>query len=102
MVIRVREAGSVRGITVPCPLGLARFVVALIPQRVFDNMMENAGDRIPQEDREEAQMAMSGLSLNKRTVLDILDAVGDVAREFKGLEIVHVESADGDRVSICL
>lgn len=101
MVIRVREAGSVRGITVPCPLGLARFVVALIPQRVFDNMMENAGDRIPEEDREEAQMAMS-VSMDKRTVMDILDAVGDVAREFKGLEIVHVESADGDRVSICL
>lgn len=102
MVVRVRDGETGRRITVPCPLGLARFVVALIPQRVFDNMMENAGDRIPQEDREEAQMAMSGLSLNKRTVLDILDAVGDVAREFKGLEIVHVESADGDRVSICL
>lgn len=102
MVIRVRDGETGRRITVPCPLGLARFVVALIPQRVFDNMMENAGDRIPQEDREEAQMAMSGLSLNKRTVLDILDAVGDIAREFKGLEIVHVESADGDWVSICL
>ena len=101
MVIRVREAGSVRGITVPCPLGLARFVVALIPQRVFDNMMENAGDRIPEEDREEAQLAMS-VSMDKRMILDILDAVGDVARTFKGLEIVHVESADGDRVSICL
>lgn len=102
MVVRVRDGETGRRITVPCPLGLARFVVALIPQRVFDNMMENAGDRIPQEDREEAQMAMSGLSLNKRTVLDILDAVADVARTFKGLEIVHVESADGDRVSICL
>lgn len=102
MVVRVREAGSVRGITVPCPIGLVRFVVALIPRRVFDNMMENAGDRIPEEDREEAQRAMSGLSLDKRMILDILDVVGGIAREFKGLEIVHVESADGDRVSIVL
>lgn len=102
MVIRVREAGSTRGITVPCPLGLARFVVALIPQRVFDNMMENAGDRIPQEDREEAARAMSGMSLDKRMILDILDVACGIAREFKGLEIIHVEGADGDWVSICL
>ncbi len=102
MVVRVRDGETGRGITVPCPIGLARFVVALIPQRVFDNMMENAGNKIPEEDREEAQKAMSGLSLDKRMILDILDAVGDVAREFRGLEVVHVESADGDRVSICL
>ena len=102
MVIRVRDGESGRRITVPCPLGLARFVVALIPQRVFDNMMENAGDRIPQEDREEAQRAMSGMSMDKRMILDILDVACGIAREFKGLEIIHVESADGDRVSICL
>lgn len=102
MTIRVRETGGGRRITVPCPIGLARFVVALIPQRVFDNMMANAGDRIPEEDREEARRAMSGLSLDKGMLLDILDAVGDVAREYKGLEIVHVESAGGERVSIVL
>ena len=102
MVVRVREAGLGRRITVPCPIGLARFVVALIPQRVFDRMVEDAGDKIPEEDREEAQKAMSGLSLDKSMILDILDAVGGVAREFKGLEIVHVESADGTEVSIVL
>lgn len=102
MVIRVREGGGGRRITVPCPIGLARFVVALIPQRVFANMLESAGDRIPEEDREEAAQALSLVSLSKAAILDILDAVADVAREYKGLEVVHVESPDGTFVSIVL
>lgn len=102
MTIRVREAGGGRRITVPCPIGLARFVVALIPQRVFDNMLENAGDRIPGEDREEASKALARVSLDKVAILGILDAVGDVTRMYKGLEIIHVESADGTLVSIVL
>lgn len=102
MVIRVKERAGRRGITVPCPLGLARFVVALIPQRVFDRMAENAREEIPEEERERAGQAMSELPLEKTLILDILDAVGGVAREFKGLEVVHVESADGSLVSIVL
>lgn len=97
MVIRVREAGKARGFTVPCPLGLVRLVVAVIPQRVFDRIAEKA-----EEDREKAGEAMDELPLSKGLALDLLAAVTEVGRAFKGLEIVHVESRDGAVVSITL
>ncbi len=100
MVIRVRGEG--KNITVPCPLGLARFVVWCIPQRAFDRMVERSEEEIPEEDRAEAEQAIAAVPMDKRFVLDLLDVVVEVAREFKGLEIVHVESADGENVSIVL
>ena len=100
MVIRVRGEG--KRITVPCPLGLARFVIWCIPQRAFDKMVERSEEEIPEEDREEAEKAIAAVPMDKRYILDILDAVAEVAREFKGLEVVHVESANGENVSIVL
>ncbi len=100
MVIRVRGGG--KRITVPCPLGLARFVIRCIPQGVFDRMVERSEEEIPEEDRAEAEQAIAAVPMDKRFILDILDAVAETAREYKGLEIVHVESADGENVSIVL
>ncbi len=100
MVVRIRGEG--RRLTVPCPLGLARFVVWCIPQRVFDQLVENSQEQIPQEDRAQAKQAMDALPMDKKLILDILDLAAEIAREYKGLEIVHVESSDGDTVSIVL
>ncbi len=100
--MKVRICAEGRRFSVTCPLGLARFVVRCIPQRVFDKMVERSEDNIPEEDREEAREAMQTFSLDKSFVLEMLDQVRDISKEFKGLEIVHVQSADGEEVSISL
>ncbi len=94
MKVRVHAEG--RSFSVTCPLGLARFVVRCIPQRVFDKMVEQET-----EDDPESKGGMP-FPLDKSFVLEMLDEVRDISREFKGLEIVHVQSAGGDEVSISL
>ncbi len=94
--MKVRIHAESRRFTVTCPLGLARFVVWCIPQRVFDKMVEQEDDNDP-----ESKGGMP-FPLDKAFVLEMLDEVRDISKEFKGLEIVHVQSADGEEVSIQL
>ncbi len=100
MKVRIHADG--RRFSVTCPLGLARFVVWCIPQSVFNQMVEWSEDNIPEEARAEAGKAMAAFSLDKAVVLELLDEVRDISKEFKGLEIVHVQSAGGEEVSISL
>ncbi len=94
MEVRIHAEG--RRFSVTCPLGLARFVVWCIPQRVFDKMVEQEA-----EDDPEAKGGMT-FPLDKAFVLEMLDEVRDISKEFKGLEIVHVISGGGEEVSIQL
>lgn len=100
MKVRIHSEG--RQFSITCPMGLARFVVWCIPQRVFNRTVESSEDKIPEEDREEASEAIKAFSLDKDFILELLDQVRDISKEFKGLEIVHVVDAGGDEVSICL
>jgi len=100
--MKVRICSEGRRFSITCPLGLARFVIRCIPRRVFDQMVKSSEDKIPEEDRAEAAEAMKSFSLDKDFILELLDQVRDVSKEFEGLEIVHVQSADGEEVSVSL
>jgi len=100
MVIRVWEGE--RRITVPCPLSLARLMVALTPQSSFDRRVSRSLRRAPKDERAQAEAVLARTPLDKGGLLELLTAVSEVAREFKGLKIVEVESGDGERVEITL
>lgn len=76
-------------VRIPIPLGMAGTVVNFIPERILTQAREKA----PPELRK----------LLTRPVLRYL--IGEcvhVLKEYRGLEIIHVESAEGELVSITL
>lgn len=80
MTIRVQD-GKFR-LRLPVPLGLARSVVGLMPESVF---------------RDE-----NGIQMDKAVVCELLDAVAELSREYRGLEVIHVEEHGETRVVITL
>ena len=76
-------------IRVPIPLSMAGTVVNFIPERVLVRAREKA----PAEFRE---------LLTKPMLRYLVGECVHTLKEYRGLEIVHVESADGDTVSITL
>lgn len=85
MIVKVRTAGF--RMTLPVPLSMIGFVIRLMPERLFIEM--NANTPEPYADL-----------LTKDNVNMVLGECQDILRENKGLEIVHVEAADGTFVSI--
>ena len=73
----------------PIPLGMAGMAVNLIPERE----LEKAREKAPPE--------LRGL-VTKPMLRYLVGECVHVLKEYRGLEIIHVESADGDIVSITL
>ena len=94
MTVRVREANG-RDVVIPVPMGFARGVIRCIPQRFLDRAVRtNTG-----AGQETAQALRA---VEKENILEILDIVAQLGREYRGLETVRVESANGERVSVTL
>lgn len=89
MWIKVRTPELRRNISIPVPLGLAGAAVSLVPERVLAQSRE----AMP----EELQYL-----LTKPFLRQVMRALKESIRDCKGLEIVHVESAGGEVVSITL
>lgn len=89
MWIKVRTPELRRNISIPIPLGLAGTVVSLVPE----GLLAQSRDSMPEE--------MQYL-LTKPILRQIMKALKKSIRDCKGLEIVHVESAGGEVVSITL
>lgn len=85
MKIKIRTTGF--HLSIPVPIGMAGFVIRVIPEHVFLEMNRN----IPEP--------YSGL-VTKENVRMIMEECQDILKENKGLEVVHVEAADGTFVSI--
>ena len=75
--------------SMPVPVAMIGFVVKLVPDRVFEKMRANTP--VPYDSL-----------ITKETVSMVLGDCLDILKENKGLEIVHVEGADGSFVSIKL
>lgn len=89
MWIKVRSPEMKRNISIPIPLGLAGAAVDLTPEWVLA------------QSRAEMPEEMQYL-LTKPFLRQVIKALRGSLRDHKGLEIVHVESAGGERVSITL
>lgn len=89
MWIKVHTPELKCNISVPIPLGLAGTAVNLIPQR----LLAQSRAEMP----EEFQTILTKPFLRK-----ILRECGHILREYKGLEVVRVETADGEQISITL
>ena len=87
MIVHVRTAG-VR-LFLPIPMGLGVLLLRHAPCAVLEQMQQHVPTPY------DALVTRESLCL-------ILDAVQEVAAECRGLEIVHVETADGTFVSIRL
>lgn len=75
--------------SLPVPVAMAGFVIKLIPERVFTELKVNTPKPYC------ALITKDNISLILGECLEIL-------QENKGLEIIHVEAADGTFVSIKL
>ena len=85
MKIVVKTDGKT--IRVPVPLGLAGGIISLLPDAAFRQMRENT----PEPYRQYVSKPFITFLCN--------ECLGSL-KECKGLEIVHVEAADGTYVSI--
>lgn len=75
--------------SMPVPVTMIGFVIKMIPDKLF----EKVRDGVPDPYR---------ALITKETISMALGACQDVLKEHKGLEMVHVETADGTFVSITL
>lgn len=89
MWIRVRTPELRRNISIPVPLGLAGTAVNLVPERALAQSRE----AMPEEMQ---------YMLTKPFLRQVIKALRGSLRDCRGLEIVHVESAGGEVVSITL
>ena len=87
MKIKVRSERTRFSIAVPT--SMAAWVVKRIPDSVFKRARKKAGQSFARH-------------MTKENLRLILAECGDVLKENKGLEVVHVEAADGTFVSIIL
>lgn len=76
-------------VRVPIPLSMAGTVVNFIPEKTLEKTRES----LPPQFRE---------LLTKPVLRYLIGECVHVLKEYRGLEIVHVESTDGDMVSITL
>ena len=89
MRVLVRDPGMRFPIRIPIPLGMAGMVVNFIPEKT----LEQAKKSVPP--------AFHGL-LTRPMLKYFVGECTHILKEYKGLEVVHVESADGTFVSITL
>ena len=89
MWIKVRSPEMRRNISIPIPMGLAGAAVSLVPEWV----LAQSRDSMPEEMQ---------YMLTKPFLRQVIRALRGSLRDHKGLEIVHVESAGGEVVSITL
>lgn len=75
--------------SMPVPVTMIGFVVKLMPDRVFEDMRLHTPEPY-------------SCLITKESISMILGECLDVLKENKGLEIVHVEAADGTFESIRL
>ena len=87
MYVKIRTTGF--RLFLPVPIRLAGFVIKCLPTRLFDEMQVNT----PEPYRS---------LVTKQTIEMMVRECLDILKENKGLEIVHVEAADGTFVSIRL
>ncbi len=87
MKVKIRTEG-VR-LSMPVPVGMAGFVIRLLPDRAFGEMRKNTPE--PYRDL-----------ITKKNINMILRECLDISKENKGLEVVHVETKDGTFVSVKL
>lgn len=74
---------------IPVPAAMIGFVIRLIPDKTIDKMRLNTPDPY-------------NCLVTKEYIRMILEECLDILKENKGLEIVHVEAADGTFVSVKL
>ena len=89
MRVLVRDPGMRFPIRIPIPLGMAGMVVNFIPERI----LEKAKANVPP--------AFQGL-VTKPMLKYLVGECVHILKEYKGLEVIHVESTDGTWVSITL
>ncbi|MDO4544547.1 MAG: hypothetical protein Q4C25_00175 [Bacillota bacterium] len=87
MKIKIRTKGF--RLSMPVPLRMAGMMVRMIPDKQFEQM------------REETPPPYDAL-MTKEVFVMLCQECLDVLREYKGLEMVHVEASDGTFVSIKL
>ena len=87
MFVKIRT-GEVR-FSMPVPVSMIGFVVRLCPERLFEELRAQT----PEPYR---------CLVTKACAAMILGECQDILRENKGLEVVHVEGADGTFVSVKL
>ncbi|MGI6069273.1 MAG: hypothetical protein ACOYBE_02490 [Blautia sp.] len=87
MWVKVRTDGL--HLVMPVPIKLAGFVIRRLPSSIFYKMSEDVSS--PYDEL-----------ITKETICIILDACLDIVSEHKGLEVVHVDAADGTFVSVIL
>jgi hypothetical protein len=75
--------------TIPVPIGLAGVVLRFIPNAAFAAMK----DRVPKE--------FASL-VSHKAILCYCKICKEIAEEYPGVEIIHVESQSAGVVSICL
>ena len=89
MRILVRSPEMPISIRLPIPLGLAEVAVSFIPEKTLEKA------------RKDVPPAFQGL-LTKPMLKLLVGECTDILKEYRGLEIVHVETPDGELVSITL
>ena len=87
MIVRV-QTSEIR-LFLPVPARMIVLVIRMLPARVIEDMHE----KTPEPYRE---------VITKEAIVMLVGACMDVLKENKGLEIIHVEIADGTFVSIRL
>lgn len=85
IIVRSKE----RNLWIPIPTGLIGGAIALMPQAVLLEIRKNAPEQY-------------GQFVTKEYLKLIYMECRDIINEYKGLEIVHVETQDGTYVSIKL
>ena len=89
MRVLVRSPEMPLSIRIPIPLGMAEVAVNFIPEKT----LEKAKKDVPP--------AFQGM-LTKAMLKSLLGQCAHLLKEYRGLEVVHVESTDGTFVSITL
>lgn len=87
--MKVRVKSKDVNLRIPVPMGMAAFVIKVIPETVFIQMRKE----VPQP---------YDMLLTREVLGMLLNECMESFKENKGLEIVHVEAADGTFVSITI
>ena len=85
VVVRSKDVN----LRIPVPMGMASLAVKVIPEAAFRQMRRDVS---PPYD----------VFITRQILVMLLDECMDILKENKGLEVVHVEAADGTFVSIKL
>ena len=85
VVVRSKDVN----LRIPVPMGMASLAVIVIPEAAFRQMRR---DVPPPYD----------VLITRQVLVMLLDECMDILKENKGLEVEHVEAADGTFVSIKL